>query len=911
MRTRLSLGLAFAMSLAALCSATPQAPLISPLHPLPGDALVGLASGDQQTPSIARGANQSFVVWADRRGSLFSNSGSAESGLDIVGVRLDSTGQRIETVPIALSIAPGADTSPQVAWNGQSWLVAWKSQAPLASIYSSAVVGVRVSGAGQVLDASPLTILAYPGSEIGSMVLGSDGNNWVVAAQGTSGGSANLRVARVSPQGIVLDTNPVTLLPEGQLGMWQLAYAQGSFLLVWSSYFSATNDDIVGRRFDSSLAWQDAAPFVIGRTPSDDRGARVGSSGTQFCVAWQRVLTSVWTDVNCARVTPSGQVLDATPITLNDLFAYGAGPSAAPAWDGVNWFAEWNDFGPRMARISGAGAVLDYNGFLVDSASNSTLVAPQMAGSPAGGVQLAWSDARSGSYEGLDVYTSRVVDATNVGAQVGISSGASAQVTPDLARGATNSLLVFRSETSGARRILATRLDDNGLALDAEPIEIASGLQDSQPAVSWDGSVYLIAWESGSNAAIHARRMASDGALLDAGPIVVGTGTSPEVSGLNGEFLVVYTRAVAYPLQQYTNLVRVRGSDGAVLGAPALINSTYAVNPDVCVLGNRWFVVWQRNYSSSDTHCDVQGAFVEANGVPSATVFVAGSFNNYNHSVSVASSGNEALIAWVFGTQSNATRHIHTRRIRGDGAFLDAGAVTLLPTVAGEQFAPRAAWNGADYVVAFQDLRASTSMLDQPSDLYGARITQGGTLRDPSGFVLEASAASEVGAALVGTGVERVTMASSRLVAATPFGSYRLSTRTIDGVCPSPYSYCTAKTTSLGTLPTIGSVGSTSVAGGSFSLTVTQAIPNTSSLYFYGSAPAALPFKQGWLCSASPLVRAPLVQASGSGSAVAPVSLSPALIGQTRHFQWWMRDPANPDGTGTSLSNALSVTFCP
>jgi hypothetical protein len=547
-----------------------QSLTVSPHHPVSGDALPGLATGDQTAPSIARGSDGWLVAWSDRRASLFSTA-SPESAQDIFAVRLDAAGQRIESVPLALSLAPGADAEPQVAWNGSNWLVAWKSKPALNAPWNSALVGVRVSPTGRQLDSAPLTLLAYTFSEIGSIAVASDGANWVVAAQGTSGGSANVRAARLSAAGSVLDSTPVTLLPEGPLLSFELAYAQGSFLLVWSRY-NGSSEDVVGRRFGSALAWQDTAPFAIGATPYDDLAPQIGSNGAQFLVAWKRPWGSPWGDVQAARVDAGGQVLDATPLELSPVHAYGDGPSSSPAWDGSNWYVAWHENGTRLGRVSATGTVLDVGGFAADPSPNSTLVAPQLSGDPAGGVELAWADDRAGSYEGLDVYTARVVGSAGASVQVGISSGASAQVAADLAHGSVNSLLVFRSEISGARRLLAARLDALGNSLEPEPIEVASGLFVDEPTVGWDGAVYLIAWEAGASSSILARRMSSAGTWLDAAPIDLGVGTSPEVAGRNGEFLVAYTRTVSYPLQQFPNFVRVSGGDGTVIGPPVVLN---------------------------------------------------------------------------------------------------------------------------------------------------------------------------------------------------------------------------------------------------------------------------------------------------------------------------------------------------
>ncbi|MCY3001814.1 MAG: hypothetical protein NTV21_08420 [Planctomycetota bacterium] len=892
-------------------TATAQTPSLAPRIEAAGDALIGRATGDQSAPAIARGGSTTLVVWADRRASL--SSSGPESGLDIFGLRLDATGAPLDTVPFPIATLPGDDSAPRVAWNGSNWLVAWKSQAPGGSIYSAAMVGARVSPAGQVLDAAPIVVLPYSFSDIGTNALASDGNNWVVVAQGTSGGSANLRAARVSAAGVLLDPTPVSLMPEGQLFTVQLAHAGTSFLLVWSRYASATDDDVVGRRFGSNLAWQDAAPFTIGATSGPDLGARVGSNGSQFLVAWDRPL-SIWREVGAARVSSAGQLLDVNPIAVCSLFAYGSGPDCAPAFDGTNWFVSWDNAGPKLGRISAAGVALDGDGFASDPTPAATFAQPALAPHASGGVQVVWSDDRAGSYEGLDVFGARVQGPAAIGAERALSLGAPAQAKADLAHGNGQSLMVFQSEISGQRRILATRLDALGLPLDPEPIELSSGPLDGDPSVAWDGAEYLVTWNSGSTPTVFARRLSAAGVLLDPTPISLGSGATPELAALGGDFLVVFARATAtFPVQAFPTYVRVRGSDGLVLGPTLSIPfaaSSWAVEPDVAVVGGRWLVAWQRNYSVSDTHCDVQAAFVDSNGAATTAFWVAGGFNTYNSSAKLASSGNEALIAWTSGTASNLTRRVQFRRVDANGTFLDAAPVSVAASATGERFLPAPCWNGNEYVLAFQDQRAVTSSIDQRSDIYAVRVSAAGVVLDGPGLAIEAGSVSDVGPATVGLGSGRALLASARFTA-SPFTAYRLGTRAFDVACPTPISYCTAKLTSALTLPTIGFSGSTSVAGGGFSLTLSGGLPSGNALCFYGSNASSLPWLGGWKCVSAPALRTPLRQLDAAGATSFSFPLVPALAGETRCFQWWLRDGAHPDGTGVVLSNALSVTFCP
>lgn len=766
-------------------TAPAQSPQLSPSKWLNGDALVTAATGDQSTPAMAHGTGGTLVAWADRRGSLFANADSAESALDVFAVRLDAQGSPIESLPLALTQDAGDQSSPRVVWSGTNWLVTWITQVPTLGYWTAAIDGVRVSPQGQVLDATPVRILGFANSAIASYGVASDGTNWVVIAQGSSGGSAGVYAARLSSQGVVLDPTPVTLMPEGQLlPSLQLAHAGGVYLLAWPDWRTATGWDVVGRRFSSSLQWLDANPFSIGASEMNDTGPGVASNGAQFLVCWERSVPSTFqADIRAARITAAGVVLDTNAIELSDNLPYGNAMSAMGAWDGVQWYVSWSYAGLRLARVNASGAVLDFGGFPFGRAGTQPSQ-PVITGEPTGGVLLAWTDARAGSYEGLDIYSSHVVDAGNLGDEKLVSIGASAQVAAAVATSGANYMVVYQSETSGQRRLLAALVDTRGNALGSEPIEIAVGQFDAFPAVAWSGDVYLITWQHGdgvlSGGTILGRRVSADGVLLDPTPITVGTGAVPKVAGMNGDFLVAFARAIAFPVQQFPNVVRVRGSDGAVLGPPLVINSNYVVQLDVCVLGDRWLVAWQRNYWNNDTHSDIGAAFVDASGTPTPPFFVAGSFNGYNHSVSVAASGSEALFVWVQGNASNETRRLNARRLLPDGTFLDTSPFQLMSGVAAEQFRPDVAWDGLYYTVAFQDMRNRTSTLDQRSDVFGTRVRKNGTVVDAAGFPIETATTSATHPSIAGRGAGRALLASSIFRADTPHASYRVGLRTLN-----------------------------------------------------------------------------------------------------------------------------------
>lgn len=144
--------------------------------------------------------------------------------------------------------------------------------------------------------------------------------------------------------------------------------------------------------------------------------------------------------------------------------------------------------------------------------------------------------------------------------------------------------------------------------------------------------------------------------------------------------------------------------------------------------------------------------------------------------------------------------------------------------------------------------------------------------------------------------------------------------------CPGASTYCSAKQNSLGCTPLMATNGNASASSGSpFTLSASQVISQKNGLLFYGFAGAASPFQGGYKCVANPVRRTAAQSAGGnpSGSDCSGVlSLDfnaliqgggdPALVqGADVFAQWWYRDPADPLGFATGLSNAAQFRICP
>ncbi len=128
------------------------------------------------------------------------------------------------------------------------------------------------------------------------------------------------------------------------------------------------------------------------------------------------------------------------------------------------------------------------------------------------------------------------------------------------------------------------------------------------------------------------------------------------------------------------------------------------------------------------------------------------------------------------------------------------------------------------------------------------------------------------------------------------------------GYCPPPITHGVAKTTSIGTVPTMRSFGTPSIFYGGFGLETQGGVPNALGILFYGSSPATQAFMGGTLYSRGPFVRDQVFTLGMFGDLWLPLSIDPSMVGTTRYYQLWFQDSG--DAFGVGLSNGLEVTFC-
>jgi len=740
---------------------------LPPLNFLPGDDTVGPAATNQLAPAISRGDDKTLIAWTDHRSMPPGSGYEYETSTDIYGMRLDAAGNPLDPIPFVITQAKASQGNPQVSWNGTNWLVLFETTDlhGTGSYYQKYLAGVRVAPSGVVLDPAPIMILtASPTTN--SWTVGSNGVDWLVV-YGASDANSAIKIQRITAAGVV-EQPPKTIVPSTYYLRFnfRLAFAGGIYLFTWTDFY-----DTYALRIDSDLNVLDDNPIVL---VTEYGLSAMTSNGNQFYIVWHQQLPNFIVAVTGSRVNTNGEKLDGSGVDISGTNEPQAYASTGAVWDGANWKVTWGHNSTlHLARISSAGQVLDPGGIPLPGPSTGLTTA-----TAGGGVQVVWSDYITAQD---DILTANISPTNAVGPNITISTGSPMQLHPDAAAGSAGYMVAFRSDIAGVNRIMAQPLDSNGNALTAGPLLLGSGDNlngPGAPTVAWNGSLYLVTWATSSN--VYARRVLQDGTLVDASPIQVMPGFGPvDVSALGDTFLIA-GRQSTYPQYIFPAIARVRGSDGVVLDpAGKIIGDSYTRSLAVTTFGDRWYVVWHQNWTHDDPNGSTVGAFVNADGSNTTPHSVYGIYSsaggNGIFEVAVASSGSNAYVL----QSAELTSGVETDLL---GVIVDNSGVAVSTTNitpwVGNQYRPRVAWDGQQYVLAYNEQRNrfapwTLDQLDARSDLFGMRVTSSGSVVDPRGFAFSMLPLSESFPNVVTSGGVS-TFTASVMRNENPFAAYRV-----------------------------------------------------------------------------------------------------------------------------------------
>jgi len=615
-------------------------------------------------------------------------------GSDVFGARVSGTGAVLDPEGIAISQAAASEYEPAVAWNGTHYLVGWQAQ-------GVGILGARVSGTGGLVDAAPLTI-----SPTGAgAAIAAGGTQFLVTWYDGRNGTNDLFCARVTGEAVVLDPGGVPVSTAAYAQVYPAVAWNGTdWLVVWHDYRTSANDtDVYGARVSGTDGTVlDPSGIAISVRSGYQSDTAVAWDGTNFTVVWRDSRNRATSDdIYGARVSGAGTILDADGFAISTASNIQSDP--AIAWNGTQHLVVWLD--PRTsgnskvygARVTSEGSVLDPSGIAI----SLTAYGPWRPAVAANGATFlaVWEDWRN---NGKDVYGARVSDAAGPldASDFLVSQSANAQHTPSVAWDGTNYLAVWQDERSGTYSdIYGARLSGvDGALLDASGIAISTAANDQWvPAVAWNGSNYLVVWEdernSTSYADIYGARVSAAGVVLEATGIGISTGVNdmaqPAVASDGKDFFVAWDEARGAPT--YTDILGARVSgEGTVVDTTPIVIKAGTLGewaPALSWDGTNYLVVWYE--SRSVTYFDILGA-----------------------------------------------------RVSGAGAVLDSPAI-VISAATSDQSRPDVTWDGGNHLVVWQDHRSGPTGVSGTWDIYGARVSAAGSVLDPSGIAISTEAGDQ------------------------------------------------------------------------------------------------------------------------------------------------------------------------
>ena len=159
--------------------------------------------------------------------------------------------------------------------------------------------------------------------------------------------------------------------------------------------------------------------------------------------------------------------------------------------------------------------------------------------------------------------------------------------------------------------------------------------------------------------------------------------------------------------------------------------------PAIAFGGTGYLVTWMDNRASTVT--DVYGARVGSDGmVLDPNGIPISTDTNSQNSPAVAFDGTNYLVTWT-DNRNGTAYDVYAARVSQTGTVLDPSGIPI-SVAAADQFVSSVAFDGTNYFVTWSDFRSGTK-----PDIYAARVTSGGTVLDPTGIPISHLMTSEDG----------------------------------------------------------------------------------------------------------------------------------------------------------------------
>jgi hypothetical protein len=374
-----------------------------------------------------------------------------------------------------------------------------------------------------------------------------------------------------------------------------------------------------------------------------------------------------------------------------------------------------------------------------------------------GNYLLGWADRRDEPAEALapagppppppppptpphaSIYGTRVKPSGAVldGKGLPVSTDANIVSRPAIATGGPFSLLAWTDYLNNgqAAAVYASRIGAGGAVLGPR-ITVATSQSamltyKTSTGVAFDGTNFLVVWQDydyGRGVAVYAARVSPEGSVLDTTPILIGDGGSQPAVAFDGANYMVVWWDYDFPTGRDIHATRISPS-GAVLGTTTVEHSLDSVpEPAIAFNGQTYLVAWIGDPAPAGMN-HVRGSRVDGSGQvldPSGIEIAAVPGELYD--LAAASDRRNYIVAWA--DSRSGCCEIYVARVSAAAGVLDPNGVSITSRSAADRGSPAIAYGGSNYLVAW----SQQSFLDK--DIYGARVSPGGVVRDRDGILL-------------------------------------------------------------------------------------------------------------------------------------------------------------------------------
>lgn len=566
---------------------------------------------------IAFDGTNFLVVWQDIRQDGFSR---------IMGCRVTPNGEVLDNSGFIISISDYYALCPRVAYDGSNYVVAWYNEEHFWP-YTYSIKAARVTPAGTVLDSTALDVSpALSPDCVVDLSIGTSGSNsliaWAIRRESSNKG---VFAARISTQGVLLDSVPIPLVVDPHLPKHPtVAFDGNNYLIAWEDCWWLPGDSISywidGSRISENGTLIDTIPrrFVTHTFPCFTYplhmklNPSVAMGANNYLLTWNTSVMFWGTtqDILGTRITPEGNIIDTSFIPISTIIGNQNHPSVA--FDGSEFLVAWMDF--RLGTKENIPLIfftkVDTSGNVLNPAGNILVFEVQLRHPSlcyGNGIYMAsFRDRRGKPFRYAfddDIFVARVNAAGSTLDPYGISTSRStaSQRMPAIATDGENHLIVWEDERDEDMNIYGALTDSSGALVVAPfPIETRSNAQVC-PVVDFVEPYYLVAWidyrDGFNQPAYRFRRVRKDGTLTGPHSTLIFQNqcnypmSHIALSNDNVNFLALYT-VLSYNQFCKTGIVRIDTS-GTVIDTNALeIDSTW--NADAAFDGTNWTLCYYK-----------------------------------------------------------------------------------------------------------------------------------------------------------------------------------------------------------------------------------------------------------------------------------------------------------------------------